>query len=337
MENTNGTSLVNKAPTAPAAQRIVSNDDSAMATLLDTAKFEHLWRVSKLFAASNFIPEAFQGKPENCFIALQLACQLKMQPFTLFNTLYIIHGKPAFEAKMLIAMANSSGIFEGPIRYKYSGQGDKRACTAFAKMVSTGETVEQTVSIELAKAEGWYDKKDRNGNLISKWRTMPDLMLAYRAASWLIRLYCPEVMYGFTTKEEAEDIIDITPVKKVSAAEKLNSDNAFAFINTENTEKEILGASQNETPEIQAANTPNSNENSAPLETYSQDKIEALISEAGLKDKTAVLTNLYKTVSEKPLIEWTPENWHLLGKTLEEIVNRNKAREEQIKKGKESK
>lgn len=327
MENTNGTSLVNKAPTAPAAQRIVSNDDSAMATLLDTAKFEHLWRVSKLFAASNFIPEAFQGKPENCFIALQLACQLKMQPFTLFNTLYIIHGKPAFEAKMLIAMANSSGIFEGPIRYKYSGQGDKRACTAFAKMVSTGETVEQTVSIELAKAEGWYDKKDRNGNLISKWRTMPDLMLAYRSASWLIRLYCPEVMYGFTTKEEAEDIIDVTPIKKPTAAEKLNSDNAFTFIsespkNNENAAKEEI---------IEAPENKNKNQDE---NLYDADKISTLIEEAGLKDKTAVLNNLFKTISEKPQDEWTPENWHLLGKTLEEIVNRNKAREESVKKGK---
>ena len=326
MENSN-TSLVNKTAAAPAAaQRIVSNDDSAMAPLLDTAKFEHLWRVSKLFAASNFIPDAFQGKPENCFIALQLACQLKMQPFTLFNTLYRIHGKPAFEAKMLIAMANSSGVFEGPIRYKYTGEGDKRACTAYAKMVSTGETVEQTVSIELAKKEGWYDKKDKNGNLISKWRTMPDLMLAYRSASWLIRLYCPEVMYGFTSKEEAEDIIDVTPIKKSTAAEKLNSDNAFAFIsespkNNENAakEEEII-----EAPE---------NKNQSEV-LYNEDNISTLIEEAGLKGKTAVLNNLYKTISEKPQAEWTEENWHLLGKTLEEIVARNKAREEAVKKGK---
>jgi hypothetical protein len=292
-----------------------------------------LWRVAKLFAASSFIPDVFQGKPENCFIALQLACQLKMQPFTLFNTLYIIHGKPAFEAKMLIAMANSSGVFEGPIRYRYSGQGDTRACTAYAKMVSTGETVEQTVSIELAKAEGWYDKKDKNGNLISKWRTMPDLMLAYRAASWLIRLYCPEVMYGFTTKEEAEDIIDVTPIKKVSAAEKLNSDNAFAFINpTPETEKTIEAEIKD--VDSSSENQAISNDVSAPQEIYNQAKIDTLIEQAGLKDKTAVLNNLFKTISEKPQDEWTEENWRLLGKTLEEIVTRNKAREESIKKGK---
>lgn len=325
MEKTE-TSLVKTQPA-----RIITSDDSAMATLLDTGKFEHLWRVAKLFAASSFIPDAFQGKPENCFICLQLAVQLKMQPFTLFNTMYIIHGKPAFEAKMLIAMANSSGIFEGPIRYRYSGQGDSRACTAYAKMVSTGETVEQTVSIELSKKEGWYDKKDKNGNLISKWRTMPDLMLAYRAASWLIRLYCPEVMYGFTTKEEAEDIIDITPTKKPTAAEKLSSTNAFSF----GAENENIAAAEIKNVDSSKENQPISNEKNEVQEIYSQDKIDALIEQAGLKDKTAVLGNLYKTVSDKPQDEWTPENWHLLGKTLEEIVARNKAREEAVsKKGK---
>lgn len=324
-DETTKTSLV-----AKTQQRIVTSDDSAMATLLDTAKFEHLWRVAKLFAASSFIPVVFQGKPENCFIALQLACQLKLQPFVLFNTLYIIKGKPAFEAKMLIAMANSSGVFEGPIRYKYTGEGDKRACTAYATLVSTGETVEQTVSIEIAKKEGWYDKKDKDGNLISKWRTMPDLMLAYRSASWLIRVYAPEVMYGFTTKEEAEDIIDVTPVpvkKQVTAAEKLNSENAFSF--EEKPEKP-----EEKNMDSEAKSTPNLNDNSDPLVEYTPDKISQLIEDSGLKDKTAVINNLYKTISEAPQTDWTPKEWHLLGKTLEEIIARNKAREEAIKKGK---
>lgn len=317
------------APAKATPNRIVTSDDSAMATLLDTGKFEHLWRVAKLFASSSFIPEAFRGKPEDCFIGLQMAVQLKMQPFTLFNTIYVIHGKPAFEAKMLIAMANASGVFRGSIKYAYSGEKATRACKAYATLAETGETVEQTVSMEIARAEGWLDKAG------SKWNTMPDLMLAYRAASWLIRLHCPEVMYGFTTKEEAEDAIDITPKKASTAAEKLNSDNAFSFLSepVDNTPKEAP-KEENKNTEISAENAQISNENPKPLETYSQDKIQALIEEAGLKDKTAVLNNLFKTISEKPQDEWTPENWHLLGKTLEEIVARNKAREETVKKGK---
>jgi hypothetical protein len=35
---------------------------------------------------------------------------------------------------------------------------------------------------------------------------MPQLMLRYRAAALLVRLYCPEVLMGYQTAEELEDV-----------------------------------------------------------------------------------------------------------------------------------
>ena len=57
-----------------------------------------------------------------------------------------------------------------------------------------------TITIETAKAEKWYEKPG------SKWKTIPQQMLMYRAASWFARTYCPEVLMGFSTADEAEDI-----------------------------------------------------------------------------------------------------------------------------------
>jgi hypothetical protein len=54
----------------------------------------------------------------------------------------------------------------------------------------------------MAKAEGWYAK---NG---SKWQTMPEQMLRYRAASFFVRAYAPELSLGLATREEIEDSID---------------------------------------------------------------------------------------------------------------------------------
>jgi hypothetical protein len=48
--------------------------------------------------------------------------------------------------------------------------------------------------------EGWVSKDG------SKWKTMPDVMLRYRAASFFGRLYAPEVLNGMKTVEEIEDI-----------------------------------------------------------------------------------------------------------------------------------
>ena len=54
--------------------------------------------------------------------------------------------------------------------------------------------------MEMAKKEGWFDKSG------SKWKTMPNQMLRYRAAAFWQRVYCPEISMGLMTAEEAEDI-----------------------------------------------------------------------------------------------------------------------------------
>ena len=64
-----------------------------------------------------------------------------------------------------------------------------------------GETLERpSVSIKLAKAEGWYGKSG------SKWQTMPDPMLRYRAATFFGRLYAPDLLMGMQTQEEVMDV-----------------------------------------------------------------------------------------------------------------------------------
>lgn len=46
---------------------------------------------------------------------------------------------------------------------------------------------------------GWYSK---NG---SKWQTMPELMLRYRAATFFGRLYAPDILMGMKAEEELKD------------------------------------------------------------------------------------------------------------------------------------
>ena len=55
--------------------------------------------------------------------------------------------------------------------------------------------------MEMAKQEGWIDKTG------SKWKTMPELMLKYRAAAFFGRLYCPEIMMGLYSADETIDIV----------------------------------------------------------------------------------------------------------------------------------
>lgn len=113
--------------------------------------------------------------------------------------MYIVHGKPGIEAKFAIALANAKKVFRGPIRYTLSGEGMKRQCTAWAIDRETGDRLDETVTMDMAKKEGWMSKDG------SKWLTIPDLMLKYRSAMWLIRTTCPEVLMGMQATDELHD------------------------------------------------------------------------------------------------------------------------------------
>lgn len=157
-------------------------------------------RIGKAFAASSLVPQQYQGNVANCIVALEMANRMGASPLMVMQNLYIVHGTPGWSSKFLIACFNQCGRFSA-LRYEWSQ--DRTACRAWAVEKATGERIEgPTVSIEIAKSEGWSTK---NG---SKWKTMPELMLMYRAAAFLIRTYAPEISMGLQTDDE---IIDITP------------------------------------------------------------------------------------------------------------------------------
>lgn len=186
-------------PLAKVAERPLVIDESDQ-ILLDTKKFEHAYRVGHLMAKSDLVPQQYRNKPENCVLAFQMATRLKIDPIQLMQNTYIIQGKPGMEAKLVIALVNARGPFKGPIQYKLAGKGKERSCTAYATHKTTKEVCEATVTWAMVEAEGWSKKGG------SKWNTMPDLMFQYRSATFLARLYCPEVILGFQTVDELEDI-----------------------------------------------------------------------------------------------------------------------------------
>lgn len=166
----------------------------------DIQIFEDGQRMCKLLAASDLVPQQFRNNVPNVMIALEMAVRTNSSPFQVMQNIYIVHGRPAWSATFIIAALNSCGRFS-PLRFDMQGEGDSRICTAWVIEKGTGEKLEgPPVSIEMAKREGWYGK---NG---SKWQTMPELMLRYRAATFFGRLYAPDILMGMRTSDEMYDI-----------------------------------------------------------------------------------------------------------------------------------
>jgi hypothetical protein len=159
-----------------------------------------LFTLASKLSTSDLVPAAFKGKPANVFLALQMAERMELDTFAVMSNLFVVHGTPAFSSKFLIGLANMRGPFKGPLRFRVTGEGTPQlAVTCYATLREIPEDVSVTVTLAQAVTAGWT----KNG----KYREVPTQMLSYRAAAFLVRLYCPEVaLMGARTVDEVDDM-----------------------------------------------------------------------------------------------------------------------------------
>lgn len=173
--------------------------DGSTGLAKSTAGLNHAWRLAQTFANSQLVPAHLQGKPHDCMLALFMAEEMHENPLVVMQSIYIVKGKAGWAAQYVIARANRSGVFRGRINWREEGEGDSLIVTAYATLDATGEEVEFPASMAMAKAEGWTSNP--------KYRSMPRLMLRYRSAVFLVRLYAPEIMLGYQAAEEIETTV----------------------------------------------------------------------------------------------------------------------------------
>jgi len=204
-------------------------------------------RMGQALSKSTLIPKDYQNNLPNCMVAIDMARRLGVGEIEVMQNLDVIHGRPTFRSKYLIARINTSNILKGRLRFVTEDLGEKDVeyeytewingnkqrstgtahihdyrCRAVGIERETNIELEGTwVSIEMAVKEGWYTKTG------SKWKTIPDLMLTYRAASFWASINAPEATMGMMTSDEATDVSekDITPgattEKTVSAVQEM--------------------------------------------------------------------------------------------------------------------
>lgn len=166
----------------------------------DPAQMKTAYAAAKYLAGSDLVPEAtYAGKPANCLIALDLANRMNVSPLLVMQNLYIVKGKPGWSGQFCIAAINGCGKFT-PLKFVNVDAGGG-GCYCEATRKADGFTCRSTtVTMQMAKDEGWLGKSG------SKWKTMPEQMMMYRAAAFFARAYCPEALMGIQTIEEVQDV-----------------------------------------------------------------------------------------------------------------------------------
>ena len=199
-ENTNTQVAVAEEKKEVAKQTTNKITDYSLGIFGTSDNFIMAMQMAKALAESTIVPQTYQNNPSNCLIAIEQAQRMNISPLMVMQNLYPIQGRPSWSSKFLIASINASHKFDMELQYDETKDKDGKPYSCVAWTMKNGRRVEgMEVNMQMAKDEGWLGK---NG---SKWKTMPQLMLRYRAASFFSSLNCPELTMGIYTKEEIED------------------------------------------------------------------------------------------------------------------------------------
>ena len=174
--------------------------------------FEQAQRIAQSLAESTIVPVMYRGKAGlgNCMVALEIANRMGMSPFQVMQNLDVIHGRPSWRSQFIIGLIQGCGRFEG---FSYDETPD--GCQCVARLKSTGELVDgPRITLDMAKKEGWTKN--------SKWSTMPQTMLRYRAASAFGRFHIPDLILGIQSVEENEVIEAEISIESEPADSKLD-------------------------------------------------------------------------------------------------------------------
>ena len=206
--------------------------------------FEYMdqaYKIACIMAKSDIVPAHYRGRPENAFIAVQTAYRMNLDPMMIMQNTFVVSGKLGMNSSFAISLANSSGLFEGGIRYRIEGSDNSLKVTAYTNLRKTGEEISYTIGMKEATAENWTKNP--------KYRTLPELMLRYRAATLLIRTHAPEVLNGMHMVEEIEDVRaaarDVTP-KTQTLSSKL--DELITEQSNNNNDDNLVSIAQDNQP-----------------------------------------------------------------------------------------
>lgn len=167
--------------------------------------FAEAMELSKLMAAGIAVPKHLRGKPADCLAVLMQAARWGLDPFAVANKSYFVNDRLAYEAQLVVAVLNGSGVLSDRMAFEWQGEGEKMKCVATATLKADRrpKSIEQEIGTI----------STRNSPL---WKQAPRQQLGYFTARLWARLYAPEVLLGVYTDDEVREMgpdnaRDITP------------------------------------------------------------------------------------------------------------------------------
>lgn len=154
--------------------------------------------VGEIFAKSGMFPDV--RSQAQAVVKILAGKELGLTPFEAMASIYVVNGRLALTSKAM------SGLIKRSKKYDYS----------IKKLDETECVIDITNSDGVIGTSTFTFKDAAKAGLVNKdnWKSYPKNMLFARALSNACRFYCPDIISGYITLEEADDIDeDIKPAK----------------------------------------------------------------------------------------------------------------------------
>lgn len=211
---------------------------STTSLILDGSSMDSIMRMADIMAKGRAtVPTHLQGSAADCAAVIMQAMQWRMNPFAVAQKTHIVNGALGYEAQLVNAAIQASGVTDDRFSYEWYGPWEKIIGKTKVVQVPAkegkkayefrvpdygmndevglgvrisatlrGEAAPRVLDLMLVQASV------RNSPL---WATDPKQQLAYLAVKRWARLYAPDVILGVYSPDELAEINpeprDITP------------------------------------------------------------------------------------------------------------------------------
>jgi hypothetical protein len=162
--------------------------------------------MAKLMAVSaQAVPKHLRGEPGMCLGICIQAIEWRLSPFAVANKSYVVNDRLVYESQIIHSVIEARAPLDGRLRCRYDGENGERTCTVIGRFKGEAQPHEYT-------SPKLKDIRVKNSPL---WSADVDQQLWYYASRAWARKWCPDVLMGIYTPDEAT-IMDPGNAKDVS-------------------------------------------------------------------------------------------------------------------------
>lgn len=192
-------------------------------TLLTPSNLKEAMEYATIIANSAMVPKAYQNKPGDILVAVQMGAELGLKPIQALQNIAVINSKPSVYGDALLALVQVHPSFED-IKEWF----DEKTNTAFCSVKRKNQS-EHTVSFSSEDA-----KKASLWGKIGPWSQYPKRMMQMRARGFALRDKFADALGGLITTEEAQDYpVNGAKVDVTSKAQTLSTKLDNLIVNSE--------------------------------------------------------------------------------------------------------